>query len=199
MKHVGKMKNNGAKVAVIYRTLPGDSNHCLVVGTNGLQDAFHDSFMKVLESDLGQQAEELADVLTAKRFPDGSIMLAHLHTNGHLSKVPTNLVLVTPNSKTSIPLDELNLLIAEQKGISIEDLAVKDPSGNPKSKPNIKSEPEILVEDNQHEPMSNEPISASDLRSMADKLFKEAQALRRKADEMDPPKKKTKTEKVEAE
>ncbi len=32
----------------------------------------------------------------------------------------------------------------------------------------------------------DKPVTAGDLRSMADKLFKEAQALRRKADEIEP-------------
>ena len=45
MKHVGKMKNNSAKVAVVYRTLPGDPQSALVVGTNGLSDAYHDTLM----------------------------------------------------------------------------------------------------------------------------------------------------------
>jgi hypothetical protein len=43
-KHVGKMKNNAARIAIIYRTLPGDASSALVVGTNGLPDAYHDSF-----------------------------------------------------------------------------------------------------------------------------------------------------------
>ena len=35
MKHVGKMKNNGARVAVAFRTIPGDPHSALVIGTNG--------------------------------------------------------------------------------------------------------------------------------------------------------------------
>ena len=34
------MSNNNAKVAVVYRTLPGDSGSALVVGTNQLPDAY---------------------------------------------------------------------------------------------------------------------------------------------------------------
>ena len=47
IKHVGKMKNNSARVVVVYRTLPGDPNSALVVGTNGLMDSYHDSLMSV--------------------------------------------------------------------------------------------------------------------------------------------------------
>ena len=32
MKHVGKMKNNNAKIVIVYRTLPGDPYSALVVG-----------------------------------------------------------------------------------------------------------------------------------------------------------------------
>ena len=45
MKHVGKMKNNGAKVAVAYRTLPGDSGSALVIGTGSLPESWHDTLM----------------------------------------------------------------------------------------------------------------------------------------------------------
>lgn len=72
-KHVGKMKNNSARVAVVYRTLPGDSKSALVVGTNGLTDSYHDSLMSLIESDSGQQAGELAEVLAVRRFPDGTV------------------------------------------------------------------------------------------------------------------------------
>ena len=119
MKHVGKMKNNGARIVVAYRTLPGDPYHALVIGTQGLSDSYHDGLMSLLESDAGQQADELADIMSVRRFPDGSNMLSWVHGNGHLKKVPTTGVLITPDNKTSIPLDELNKLIAEQKGVEV--------------------------------------------------------------------------------
>jgi hypothetical protein len=42
-------------------------------------------------------------------------------------------------------------------------------------------------------------MSPAEMRSRADALFKQAQQLRKDADAMDPPKKKTKSEKVIAE
>jgi hypothetical protein len=206
MKHVGKMKNNSAKVVVAYRTIPGDPHSALVVGTQGLGDSYHDSMMSLLETNEAQTANELADVLASRRFPDGSVMLNYLHTYGHLKKVPTNLVLMTPNSQTAIPLNELNEIIATQKGISLEDLAVSD--GAPKTQePARKTEtldvPKEIVDPVISTPLETKAIeqevTPADLRSMADKLFKEAQALRKKADELDPPKKKAKTAQIEAE
>lgn len=213
MKHVGKMKNNSARVAVVYRTLPEESSNCLVVGTNGLPDAYHDALMSLIESDAGQQANELADILATRRFPDGEIMLSWLHNRAQLKKVPTNLVLMTPNPQTQVPLNELNQIIAEQKGVSVDDLAVSD--GSQKKTPARKKEEIIVPDSNSHEARKlveeapyhpgyegavfEKPVSASDLRSMADKLFKEAQALRKKAEELEPSKKKPKSEKVETE
>jgi hypothetical protein len=199
MKHVGKMKNNSARVAVVFRTVPNEPNNALVVGTSGLPDAYHDALMSIIESEVGQQAHELADVLASRRFPDGEIMLQWLHTRGQLKKVPTSLVLMTPNTQTAIPLDQVNQAIAESKGISLEDLAAGDKTSPVETKTNSRQREEIIVDSIEETRVSDDkPVSASDLRSMADKLFKEAQALRRKADELDPPAKKEKSAKAEA-
>jgi len=184
MKHVGKMKNNGARVIIAYRTLPGDPLSALVIGTNGLGDSYHDALMSVVESDSGQQSNEISDLLAVRKFPDGNNMLAHLHTNGQLKKVPTNLVIVTPDNKTDVPLDELNQLIADQKGVTLDDLA-GTVDGTPA---------DITVEEKKE--ISTTEMTPAEMRSRADALYKEAAKLRKAADDIDPPKKK---EKVTAE
>lgn len=193
MKHVGKMKNNGAKIAIAYRTLPGDSSSALVIGTNILGDSYHDALMNLVQDISAQQANELADILSVRKFPDGNNMLSWLHANGHLKKVPTNMVVMTPSTQSSIPLDELNQLIAQQKGVTVDELAVTDGSNpNPKSakKPaEVKTEPAIVVEE----------LTPIEMRSRADALFKEAQQLRKSADLLDPPKSKAKKVSVESE
>ncbi len=189
-KHVGKMKNNAARIAIVYRTLPGDPLSALVVGTTGLPDAYHDSLMSLIESDAGQQANELADVLSVRRFPDGDPMLGWLHNRGHLKKVPTNMVLMTQNVKSQIQLDDLNKMIAETKGVDLEDLAVTDGTQVPKKKAVVNSSEEIIIPKDPE--TSNTPKSALEMRSLADKLFKDAQNLRKQADALDPPKKKAK-------
>jgi len=123
----------------------------LVVGTQGLVDSYHDTLMSILESDQGQQSNELADILAVRKFPDGNVMLGYLHNNGHLKKVPTNMVYMTPDSQTTLPLDQLNKLIADQKGIALEDLAVND--GSQKSRNTKKVETiEIAQVTNTKEP-----------------------------------------------
>jgi hypothetical protein len=187
MKHVGKMKNNGAKVAVVCRTLPGDAYHALVVGTGVLGESYHNSLMSIIEEPSGQQANELADILAVRNFPDGNIMLGWLHARGHLKKVPTDSVLMTPNPQTSISLDELNHMIAQQRGVSIDELAITD-GVNPNPKPPAK---EPIVETQEPQSINIDKMTPKQLRSKANSLFKEAQQLRRKADEIDPPKKKS--------
>lgn len=191
MKHVGKMKNNGAKIVIAYRTIPGDPLSALVVGTQQLTDAYHDSLMSLLDSDTAQQADELADVMAVRRFPDGSNMLQFVHANGMMRKVPTAGVLVTPDNKTSIPLDELNNIIAQQKGVSLAELAIKD--GSNSTVPTISETVtetdhtnEVIVEDTK----AGIELSPTEMRSRADALYKEAAKLRKTADELDPPKSK---------
>jgi hypothetical protein len=202
MKHVGKMKNNGARVVIAYRTLPGDSQSALVIGTNNLGESYHDTLMSTVQDDRAQQANELADVLAVRKFPDGSNMLEWFHKNGLLRKVSTDSVLVTPTNSTSVPLSELNVIIAEQKGITVDELAITDGSqANPKSKKNdaAKTTSETVnVSEETATIESMDELSPTAMRSKADKLFKEAQALRKQADTLDPPKTKAKKVSVEA-
>jgi hypothetical protein len=205
MKHVGKMKNNGAKIVVVYRTLPGDPYSALVVGTNGLGESYHDSLISLVNGDSGQSANELADILAVRKFPDGSNMLAWFHTNGLLKKVPTDGVLMTPRPNTSIPLNELNQLIADQKGVALEDLAISDGTPAParkKDDPGRTTSQSVsgeIEEPITAEVMSTEDLTPAQMRSKADALFKQAQVLRKQADTIDPPKSKTKKSAVTVE
>jgi hypothetical protein len=198
LKHVGKMKNNSARIVIVYRTVPGEPYNALVVGTQGLGDSYHDSLMTLLQSDAGQQASELADILAVRKFPDGSVMLAYLHQNGHLKKVPTNTVYMTPNSQTQIQLDKLNEMIAQERGVSIEDLAVNDGSQKkPKNTKKIETvETTATIDDTSFSKKTLE-LTPVEMRSRADALYKEAAKLRKEADELDPPKNKRKNAKVE--
>ena len=207
MKHVGKMKNNGAKIVVAYRTLPGDSGSALVVGTGTLPEAWHDSLMNLVQDVSGQQANELADLLSVRKFPDGSTMLEALHTRGFLKKVPTSGVIMTPTKNDTVLLSELNQLIAEQKGTTVDQLAITDgvnpnPPTRPRNDP-TRTTSSSINEDEQDLPKVQaeapaEDLSPAQMRSKADALFKQAQILRKKADEVDPPKSKKKSLVVEA-
>lgn len=203
LKHIGKMKHNDAKVCIVYRTLPGDAHSALVVGTSSLNDQYHNALMQVVESQDGQQANELGDALSTRFFPDGTNMLEQLHMTGKFVKVATDKVWMTPTTGDQISLDDLNLMIAEQKGVALDDLSIKSdmPHVKKEGAEHLKNE-EIKLEEidiDKHietpsilsESKSEEPVSASSYRSQADKLYKEAARLRKIADELDPPKKKS--------
>lgn len=186
------MQNNGAKVAVVYRTLPGDSGSALVVGTGNLPESWHDSLMNLIQDTSGQAANELADILAVRRFPDGNVMLNSLHAGGHLKKVPTSGVLMTPTPTHKVLLSELNQIIAEQKGVTIDSLAITDGvSKNPKAQSVTTIKTDEVADE------STEGLNPAQLRSKADALFKQAQALRKQADSIDPPKSKKKEVMVE--
>ena len=87
LKHVGRIKTNGRKVIVAYRTLPGESDAALIIDTASLSDDQHDTIIKLVESPAGQSAYEFAEAMARTNFPDGSIMLANLHVQGKLTKV----------------------------------------------------------------------------------------------------------------
>jgi hypothetical protein len=115
-KHIGKIKDAGTRVAIMYRTLPEEKDHALVVSTDNLPNLYHDSFIAMIDSPEGQQANELYEVANRRAFPDGKNMLSALHESGNLVKVPTSNVMVMPNSGTTIALDVLNKEIAAQTG-----------------------------------------------------------------------------------
>ena len=131
-KHIGKLKDSGANVAIIFRTVPEEPENCLVIGPKFLDDTSHNAFMKALESTEGQASFELGTYLNRVSFPDGTNMLSFLHQGNYLKKMPTKEVIITMGSGTDgqISLDELNKLIAKERGVKVSELAVADPTPN---------------------------------------------------------------------
>jgi hypothetical protein len=207
LKHVGRMANNQRKVIVAYKVVPGEPENCIVVTTENLGADEHDTLIKLVESPAGQEAEDLATAMMRTSLPDGSNMLARFHTTGKMVKVPTKAVEMMPNRNTSILLSELNELIAQQKGVTVNDLAVKGRDGStvPSSQ---QSEPTITASEmaaqsagttgaGTDDVITDEALAAK-FRSDADRLSKEAAALRRQAEELVPTVKKASTKKTTA-
>lgn len=114
IKHVGK--HNGKKVAIVYKQVPGEDHMCLVLYTESIPSRVHDEVMKVIESEMGQQAKELADALHRHVMADGNNCLLTIHRAGLMKKVPTIQVVVTPTSTSSVRLDILNDLLTKMEG-----------------------------------------------------------------------------------
>jgi len=129
-KHIGKLKESGANVAIIFRTVPTEPEHCLVVGPKFLDDTNHNALMKAIESQEGQSSFELGSYLSRVSFPDGTNMLAFLHQGNYIKKMETKTVMVTMGTGNDgqVSLDELNKLIAKERGVKVSELAVEDPT-----------------------------------------------------------------------
>lgn len=204
LKHVGRIVSTGRKCLVAYRTLPGESDHCLVVQTENLPDEQHNALINLVESGSGQESGEFAEVLARANFPDGSIMLAALHTQGKLTKIPTSQVEMLPNFNVKINLAELNVLIAQQNNVAVDDLAIKSTTGKvevkevgsvsnmPAENNDIGKTTSTSVNETYVEPtkFDSAEAEAKHYRSQADKLAKQAADMRRKAEELVPTKKK---------
>jgi hypothetical protein len=197
IKHIGRLKNNKRRVVVAYRTIPGDPYSCLVVFTEALSSDEHDTLMKLVESASGQQANELADAMFRSYLPDGRNMLVGFHQTGRLQKIATKDVEMTPNINAAIGLDELNQIIAQQRGVSLEDLAgstaqSKAQSASAEAQQTATAMSNDYVEDAvtiSEEPLTDEALAAK-YRSDADRMYKEAKRLRELAEELSPTKKK---------
>jgi hypothetical protein len=113
MKHVGK--HGDRKVCILFRQVPGEDHMCLIIYPETIQVVWQDAIQKVLESDVGQQAEQLADALHRSFLPDGRPILETLHQERMIKKVRTSDIIVTPTNASSIRLDELNKMLNEMK------------------------------------------------------------------------------------
>lgn len=205
LKHIGRVKNTGTKVLVVFRTLPGESDQALVLPVAQLPDSYHDSIMTVVESDQAQDAFEFGEIMFTRTFPDGRPMLQAMQVDGRLQKVPTDAIVMTPNTTDSIDLSQLNILIAEQKNCSVDDLYTFVSGAPKKSDATAKDIAEVkdlapAVDTDIPAPVraqatDNAVLSDKDIaksyRSQADAMYKEAARLRKQADELDPPVKKT--------
>ena len=208
IKHVGRLKKNQRKVVVAYRVIPGENPpvNALVIDTATLSDADHDVLIKTVENNSSQSAFEFAEVMARTTLQDGANMLSRFHSTGRLQRLPMNAIEMTPNTATAIGLDELNKIIADQRGVTIADLAMKDPNalkpgesiteaGSINEMPKT-ANPAVVAEAkaaNLQAPVDGvltDADLAAKYRSDADRLYKEAKVLRAQAEELVPTTKK---------
>lgn len=114
MKHVGKYGEKPC--VVIYREVPNEPENCLIVLTEQLSDSNHDSLMDVVQSNEGQESNNISDVLHRRQFVDGANMLSSLHYGKFIRKVPVSQVSLTPVPNQSIPLAEVNAELRKIEG-----------------------------------------------------------------------------------
>ena len=210
LKHIGRTKNTGVKLLVVFRTLPGESNMALVLPVSNLSDSYHDSIMTLVETDQAQDAFEFGEIMFTRTFPDGRPMLQALQADGRLQNIPTDTIIMTPTTQDQVDLSQLNILIAEQRNCAVDDLYTFVSGAPKKSDATVEDiakvkdlapsvDPDIpapvRAQAANTEALSDRDIAKS-YRSQADAMYKEAARLRKEADSLDPPQKKT-TKQVE--
>jgi hypothetical protein len=205
LKHIGRIQNTGAKVLVVFRTLPGESNMALVLPVAQLPDQYHDSIMTLVETEQAQDAFEFGEIMHIRPFPDGRPMLRAMQADSRLIKVPTDSVMMTPTTNDTVLLANLNTLIAEQKNCTVDELCtfvagapsakteVVDVASVNDTAPAVDSDipAPIRAQANINSALSDKDLAKS-YRSQADAMYKEAARLRKEAEELDPTVKKVK-------
>lgn len=137
-KHIGKMKDAGTRVAVVFRSLPEEPDQALVVSTDNLPTLYHDAMIQTIDSAEGQEVNELQQVLNRRQFPDGTNMLQSLHKGGYLIKVKTEDVHMMPRPGYNLPLNELNDEI-NKIAKDLSEPAVVTPEGDDMNKTEAKN------------------------------------------------------------
>ncbi len=136
LKHLGEYKESKTTVIVLFRTVPGAPNNCLIVAPKFLPDVYNEAIMKAVDSDGGQAENELGTYLHRQRFPNGENMLEMLHNQNYIKKILTDKIDITYGVGIDgrISLDELNKLIAKSKGVKVNELAIVDPTATKETK-----------------------------------------------------------------
>lgn len=177
LKHVGRHAGTGQRLVVVFLQLPDEKENALVVYSDSLPDRYHDALMEAVESPEGQAATGLYEVLTRKVFWHGTPMLQTLHQEGILRKVPTSAVIMTPNSNTSVPLDDI---LAQMDGIEV----AKEPTAtNDTTQTRKRSQVDTNVDESKQD--ENRQI-AQNLMVQAQLLEQDAIAKREEAYKYDP-------------
>jgi predicted transcriptional regulator len=197
LRHIGKMGDR--KVAIIFREVPNEPHMCLVTYTETLNQHIHDPMMRCIESDIGQNSQNLADALNRTHTKDGRYLLQVLHKEGLIKKVQTSQIVITPNSNTSIKLEELNKILdeMEQGEAAVKRLAEMDASRGLQdpvdvarrmrgestvNTPSVQAEPQGFLGDNT---IANNLLSqARKMEVEAKGLLAESARLQKEANEM---------------
>ena len=123
-----------------------------------------------MESDIAQQAEELADALYRSLLPDGRPILQTLHNERMIKKIRTADIIMTPRTDASIRLDELNKMLNEMKQGSA---AVKKMAENDAARgmvaPDVKRAAEAEYKASQQQQAPQAPFQAPAQGALSDR------------------------------
>lgn len=168
-RHLGRVSNTGARVIVVFRKLPDDEDHCLVVESDVLPDMYHDNMLSIVNSKEAQSSVDLYHTLHTRMFGDGRNCLQSLHQKGLLKKVPISMVEMLPYTNRPVPLEIINAEIDKTTNANKVDKSVP-------AKKTKETAPKELVYSTMSEPesFSVEKVVADAMGDINPKLGKEA-------------------------
>lgn len=182
IKHVGQIINTQKKCIVVFRELPDDPTHCLLVDTDAAPDWMHDDLMKAVEAPGAQSSANFYEYAERTVFTDGTNMLQTLHSTGRLIKFPTDKVAMTPNNSVSVNLKELNDIIRENTDgapvVSPDDTQIQPAARDLSDVPEIGGQTDA--------PVMEDGDLAKSMIAQAESFLAEAEALKAQAYELDP-------------
>jgi hypothetical protein len=188
IKHVGK--HGDKKVVIVFRKVSKSEDHmALVLYTDTIPSSIHDTVIQTLESPAGQQVDTFAEALNRALLPDGRNVLHVIHEERYLKKVPTNQVIVTPTTKSTVRLDELNQILDDLEtggdaAAKLRELdskvGLQDPAANQKAETIMEAAQDANIN---IDPMSDEGIAQS-LIDQANKMSAEAAGLAAESERM---------------
>lgn len=175
MKHIGIHKDR--KVAVIFRTVPGEKDNCLISYIDSLPEIPRKALNECLNSTDGQNAPAFSDAVYRFKTETGDGLLNTLNVGNMIVKVPTVEVFLTPNDKSRVQLSELNAVVGNDEPTS------ESPSRRDVRIPASQVQPNMPA--GTPGALSDEQIADS-LRTQAATMQKEAQRLLKEAEELHP-------------
>tara|TARA_B100001287_G_scaffold52542_1_gene41386 strand:+ start:213 stop:821 length:609 start_codon:yes stop_codon:yes gene_type:complete len=191
-KHVGLYGDKPC--VVVFRELPEEADQALIVISDSLEGQFHDDIMSVVDSPEGQESNNVSEVFFRRRLTDGENMLEALHTRGKLTKVPVDMVKLTPAPNQAVELAEVNAelqkietgsnppLVTEQnvENLSQGDVPVDEAEDQNQVAQNLLSQASLLREDAK--------VLLGDADSKEEEAYKLAPELKPKKGPGRPPK-----------
>ncbi len=125
IRHIGSIKNTGSDVIVVYRSLPDESDKCLVIFRDSIPEVYIHKVLTFVNG-VGQRSVDLFEVMHEAGLLEGQNMLSTLYKHGMLKKYSTSDIVMRPGGQQTIRLDELNKIIDDEKQKKMKDGSVKN-------------------------------------------------------------------------
>jgi len=113
-RHQGVVRSTGSRVFVVWRTIPDDIDHCLVIYRDSIPEVYNHAVTELILGK-GQSSIDLWEVMDKIGFLDQRKMLDVLHGYGYIRKQRTCDIDMHVGNGAKICLEDLNRSIAEQQ------------------------------------------------------------------------------------